>query len=172
MKKFFFLFAVSLLAKMSWAQPATFVDDILTIPQAALIDAVEPVYYADVQLADNGDGTLSVVAGEAQNLVNVDSIEVLIMESFPVQVSVAVSGNLSVPCVELLPAAVARKDSVFTVILAETVLGPAETCIAIIEPFETNVSLDVLGLAAGDYTVVVNGVEAEFTLDSDNVLSN
>lgn len=172
MKKFFVLFVISLSATMGWAQPATFVDDVLTIPQAVLIDAAESVYYADVQLTDNGDGTLTVVAGETQNPVNVDSVEVLIMESFPVQVSVAVSGNLSVPCVELLPAAVARKGNEFTVVLAETVLGPAETCIAIIEPFETTVSLDVLGLAAGDYTVLVNGVEAEFTLDMDNVLSN
>lgn len=170
MKKFFVLFVVSLSVNISWAQTATFVDDVLTIPQAALIDAAESVYYADVQLADNGDGTLSVIAGEQQNLVNVDAVDVLIMESFPVQVSLAISGNLSVPCVELLPAAVARTDSAFTVVLAETVLGPAESCIAVIEPFETNVSLDVLGLTAGDYTVLVNGVEAGFTLDTDNVV--
>ena len=91
------------------------------------------------------------------------------IESFPVQVSATVSGNKSVPCVNLLPAAVSRKDSVFTVVMAETVLGPAETCIAVLEPFETSVSLDVLGLSAGTYTVIVNGVSAEFTLDSDNV---
>lgn len=172
MKKILVLIAVSLSMNSLFAQPATFSDDVLSIPQAVLIDATDPVYYANVQLTDNGDGTLSVTAGEQQNLVSVDSVQVMIMESFPVQVSISVSGNKSVPCVELLPAAVARKDNVFTVVMAETVLGPAESCIAVLDPFEEVVSLDVLGLSAGDYTVVVNGVEAEFTLDMDNSLPN
>ena len=172
MKNLLLVSAVSLLLQQAYAQPATFVDNVLTIPQAALIDGSSPVYYSDVQLADNGDGTLTVVAGEQQNLVRVDSVDVLIMESFPVQVSLAVSGNKSVPCVELLPAAVARQNNQFTVVLAETVLGPAESCIAVIDPFELNVSLDVLGLAAGTYSVDVNGVEASFTLDMDNQPGN
>lgn len=160
--------AVSLVLQQGTAQPATFVNDVLTIPQAALIDENSPVYYTNVQLSNNGDGTLTVVAGEQQNLVTVDTVDVMIMESFPVQVSLAVSGNKSVPCVELLPAAVSRTGSEFSVVLAETVLGPAESCIAVIDPFELSVSLDVLGLAAGTYSVNVNGVQAEFTLDMDN----
>ena len=172
MKKILTILAVSLSASGLFAQPAIFTDDVLSIPQAALIDSANSVYYANVQLTDNGDGTLSVTAGEPQNLVSVDAVQVMIMESFPVQVSVSVSGNKSVPCVELLPAAVARTDNVFTVVLAETVLGPAESCIAVLDPFEVSVSLDVLGLSAGDYTVMVNGVEASFTLDMDNSLAN
>jgi hypothetical protein len=39
----------------------------------------------------------------------------------------------------------------------------------VLEPFDTTVSLDVKGLAAGTtYNVDVNGVTAEFTFDSDN----
>lgn len=169
MKKLIAFFVVSLGMQQALAQPATFNESILTIPQAVLIDADNPVYYRNVQLNDNGDGTLSVVAGEPQNLVYVDTVQVLLMESFPLQVSLSVSGNLSVPCVELLPAAVARKGNTFTVVLAETVLGPAESCIAVLEPFSTTVSLDVLGLAAGTYSVNVNGVETEFTFEKDNV---
>lgn len=168
MKKLALFFVVSLAGQLASAQPATFVDGTLTLPQAALMDQQNPVYYQDVQLADNGDGTLTVVAGDQQNLVFVDTVVPMIMESFPVQVSVSVEGNLSVPCVELLPAAVSRSENVFTVVMAETVLGPAESCIAVLEPFTESVSLDVLGLSAGTYTVVVNGVEAEFTLDMDN----
>lgn len=172
MKKLLSVLAVSLAVQQAVAQPATFADGVLAIPQAAMIDGTNPVYYIDVQMVDNGDGTLSVVGGEQQNLVQVDSVEVLIMESFPVQVGLAVSGYKSVPCVELLPAAVARQDNLFTVVLAETLLGPAESCIAVIDPFETNVSLDVLGLSAGTYSVTVNGVEAEFELEMDNQPSN
>ena len=144
-------------------------DNILTIPQAASLDGDSQVYYANGQLNANSDGSLTVIRGEQQNLMAVDTVQIMLMESLPVQGSATVSGNKSVPCVNLLPAAVSRKDSVFTVVMAETVLGPAETCIAVLEPFETSVSLDVLGLSAGTYTVVVNGVSAEFTLDSDNV---
>ena len=172
MKKLLSVLAVSLAVQQAVAQPATFADGVLAIPQAAMIDGTNPVYYIDIQMVDNGDGTLSVVGGEQQNLVQVDSVEVLIMESFPVQVGLAVSGYKSVPCVELLPAAVARQDNLFTVVLAETLLGPAESCIAVIDPFETNVSLDVLGLSAGTYSVTVNGVEAEFELEMDNQPSN
>lgn len=172
MKKLSILFAVSLSTLFTHqvlAQPAILQDSTLTIPQAASLDGDRPAYYANVQLNANADGSLTVVGGEQQNLVTVDTVQIMIMESFPVQVSATVSGNKSVPCVNLLPAAVARKDNAFTVVMAETVLGPAETCIAVLEPFETSVSLDVLGLSAGTYTVSVNGVSAEFTLDTDNV---
>lgn len=172
MKKILTILAVSLSTNGVLAQPATFTDDVLSIPQAALIDSTNSVYYTNVQLTDNGDGTLSVTAGEPQNLVSVDAVQVMIMESFPVQVSITVNGNKSVPCVELLPAAVVRSGNVFNVVLAETVLGPAESCIAVLDPFEENISLDVLGLSAGDYSVVVNGVSAEFTLDMDNGPAN
>lgn len=163
---------LSLALQSVMAQPATFDNGILTIPNAALIDGTNSVYYSNVQLSSNADGSLSVLAGEPQNLVSVDSVEVLIMESFPVQVSLAVSGNKSVPCVELLPAAVSRNGNQFTVVMAESVLGPAESCIAVIDPFEQSVSLDVEGLSAGTYAVDVNGVSAEFTLDMDNTLGN
>ncbi|MAC69322.1 MAG: hypothetical protein CMP84_03800 [Gammaproteobacteria bacterium] len=172
MNKLSVLFAVSLrtlFVSQVLAQPALLRDNTLTIPQAASLDDDSPAYYGNVQLNVNADGSLTVVGGERQNLVTVDTVQIMIMESMPVQVSAAVSGNKSVPCVNLLPAAVSRKDIVFTVVIAETVLGPAETCITVLEPFETSVSLDVLGLAAGTYAVIVNGVSAEFTLDSDNV---
>ena len=90
------------------------------------------------------------------------------MESFPLQVSLSVSGFLSVPCVELLGPAVSYTEGLFQVVLAESTMGPAETCIAVIEPFETRVPLEVAGLPAGTYTVDVNGQQAEFTFDMDN----
>jgi hypothetical protein len=39
-------------------------------------------------------------------------------------------------------------------------------------PFEESIPLDVAGLDAGTYTVIVNGVEASFTLDIDNVIQD
>ena len=87
-----------------------------------------------------------------------------IAESLPVQVSLFVTGNKSVPCVNLQTPAIFRDGSSFTIALAETSLGPAESCIAVLDPFETTIPLDITGLNSGTYTVNVNGVESSFSL--------
>ena len=151
------------------AQPAIYQNHALQILHAVALGQDGPAYYSDVKLSTNPDGSLSVVDGTMQNLVMVGSVEVLLLESFPVQVAITVAGNKSVPCVELQPVAVFREGDLFTVVVAETSLGPAETCIAVLDPFELSVALDVLGLSAGTYRVNVNGAEAQFSLDADNV---
>lgn len=150
------------------AQPALYEDMVLTIPQGAVIDDGEVAYFESIQLQAVDGGGFVLVAAEERSLVSVDSLDILVMESFPLQISVAVSGHKSVPCVQLLTPAVSFKDNRFLVTLAESQLGPAESCIAVIDPFETAVALDVIGLKAGTYGVTVNGVETEFTLQSDN----
>lgn len=150
------------------SQTATYQDDVFTIPQGAVLDPDNLSYYNDIQLSDNGDGSFQLVNAQNANLVNVDSFIINVMESFPVQVSVTVSGYKSVPCVELQTPAIGRQDNQFIVVLAETTLGPAESCIAVIDPFETTFSLNVEGLSAGTYSVNVNGVSNEFTLDTNN----
>lgn len=158
-----------LLAQAASADPAVYQDNVLSIPTGAMIrEDGSAFYYGDILLRNDGEGGFHLVQADAKPLVHVESVDALIMESFPVQVSVRVEGFKSVPCVELLPAAVSRVENTFTVVLAETELGPAESCIAVIDPFETSIPLDVEGLEAGDYTVIVNGVEATFTLDADN----
>jgi len=150
------------------AQPATYQDDVFTVPQGAILDADNPAYYNDILLDHSGDGSFQLVAAQSANLVSIESLTINIMESFPVQVSVTVNGNKSVPCVDLQTPAIGRQDNMFIVVLAETTLGPAESCIAVIDPFETTISLPVSGLPAGTYTVRVNGVDTQFTLDVDN----
>ena len=101
------LIAFALLAQSN-AQPAIYQNQSLQIPQAVALGQDGPAYFADVKLSTNPDGSLSVDA-TLQNLVMVDSAEVLLLESFPVQVSIKVAGNKSVPCVELQPVAVSRE---------------------------------------------------------------
>lgn len=158
-----------LLAQAATAQTAIYRDGALSIPAGAVVqDDGKALYYTDIVLEAEADGQFRVAQADAKPLVAVESVEALILESFPVQVRIAVEGYKSVPCVELLPPAISRKDNTFTVALAESELGPAQSCIAIIDPFEISIPLDVVGLEAGDYTVIVNGVETEFTLDIDN----
>ena len=158
------IFSLVISSQLVVAQPATFDNGVLIIPQGAAIINGEPAYYNDIQLISDVAGNFTLLAAQQSNLVAVDTVVVNIAESFPVQVFLAVTGNKSVPCVELQAPATFRNESLFTVALAETTLGPAESCIAVLEPFETSIPLDVTDLYSGPYTVSVNGVEASFSL--------
>lgn len=150
------------------AQPALYKDQVLTIPQGAMMDSTGTTYFESIQLQANDEGNFVLIAADPRGLATVESLEVMVMESLPLQVSVAVAGYTPTPCNELLTPAVFYEDNSFTVALAYSELGPAESCIAVIEPFETTVPLQVEGLTAGTYQVSVNGQQTEFTLQVDN----
>jgi inhibitor of cysteine peptidase len=98
----------------------------------------------------------------------VDSLEVLILESFPVQAQVVVRGSLPDGCTTVDTVSVTREGDLFTGVIS-TVRPGAAVCTELLVPFERVVALDVLGLAAGNYRVSINGVEAAFDLAVDNV---
>ena len=88
----------------------------------------------------------------------VERVEVLILESFPVQVSVQISGSLPDSCTEVVSTNVEQQGQRYLVLI--TTARPADKeCAQVIRPFTETVSLDVLGRPAGDYQVLVNGVE-------------
>ena len=145
-------------------QPATFENNVLSIPQVATLINGEALYYNDIRLVIDNEGNFTLLGAQKSPLVNVESMIVNIAESLPVQVSLFVTGNKSVPCVNLQTPAIFRDGSSFTIALAETSLGPAESCIAVLDPFETTIPLDITGLNSGIYTVNVNGVESSFSL--------
>ncbi len=99
----------------------------------------------------------------------VEDVEILFLESFPLGVHAVASGYLPDPCTEIDEISVERKRNHFEVLI--TTLREAEVmCAQVLEAFEQNIPLDVYGLHAGDYTVTVNGVDAEFTFLQDNSL--
>lgn len=98
----------------------------------------------------------------------VRTVDILILESFPVQVQVRAAGDLPDGCTVLGEITQERQRSTFTVTIGTT--RPADAlCTEALVPFETTVALDVVGLKAGTYTVTVNGVSRTFTLGVDNV---
>jgi hypothetical protein len=110
--------------------------------------------------APSGD----VISGEA----SVESIEILILESFPVQINVVAEGYLSDACTEIDEITEKLQGNTFSVTI--TTARPADAvCAQVITEFEEVISLDVLGLPAGTYTVDVNGVTDSFELEMDNV---
>ncbi|HKK83358.1 MAG TPA: hypothetical protein VJ958_03930 [Atribacterota bacterium] len=101
------------------------------------------------------------------NLATVTEIDILILESFPVQVHVVAKGYLPNPCTQIDEIIKSREGNDFTVtIKTKTSPGP---CIQVIQPFEETIPLDVYGLPAGTYNVNVNGIEDSFTFDIDNI---
>jgi inhibitor of cysteine peptidase len=99
----------------------------------------------------------------------IDDIEILILESFPVQVNVMVHGNLPNGCATIDDIVQERIGQEFRVTI--TTVQPADVmCAEVLVPFEETISLDVVGLKAGTYTVNVNGVIRSFDLAMDNVL--
>lgn len=153
------------LAATALADPAIYRDNTLVIPTAATISATRQQYYKDVVLTADSAGKLQVVSATALPLVYVDSVIPAVTENDDLRsVKLTIAGNKSVPCVELQDAAVSYKDGVFTVLLAESVQGPAESCIAVLDPFQITIELDVKALPAGTYKAVVNGKEVSFVL--------
>jgi inhibitor of cysteine peptidase len=102
------------------------------------------------------------------DLANVEKVDVMILESFPVQVRVTASGNLPDGCTKINEVDVAQEGETFNVTI--TTRRPLDQeCTEALVPFEETFPLDVLGLAAGTYVVDVNGVTGTFDLAVDNV---
>jgi hypothetical protein len=100
---------------------------------------------------------------------SVDSIDVLILESFPVQINVTARGQLPDGCTEIDEAQVQYEESHFAVTL--TTRRPTDRmCTEALVPYEYTFPLEVRGLLAGEYTVDVNGAQGSFTLAIDNAL--
>ncbi|WP_455364353.1 hypothetical protein [[Eubacterium] cellulosolvens] len=112
------------------------------------------------------DDHTSVIEG----LADVDEIEIIILESFPVQINVVARGSLPDTCTEIY---VVTKREGNTYFITITTSRPADAiCAQVVTPFEKIIPLDVVGLKAGIYTVEVNGVNGTFELQVDNISQN
>ena len=102
-------------------------------------------------------------------LATVEEIDILIAESFPVQVFVVAKGYLPNPCTEIYQIIQEREGNAFFITI-KTYRSPG-FCIQVLAPFEEIIPLEVYGLPAGTYTVEVNGVQGTFNLEINNILS-
>ncbi len=99
------------------------------------------------------------------------------MPGAPVQYLVRLSGTFSDACPAIGQVTQTREDNVFDVYVYyawnDWLRDPeAVACAQVLTPFEVTIPLAMYGLAAGDYTVSVNGHEIRtFTLERDNVAS-
>jgi hypothetical protein len=138
------------------AQPAQFEEGVLTLPGVAIFGADPEEYFRDIILEADQDGRLQVTSAEQAIMAEVESVAV------EIAITVKVTGNKSVPCVDLAPPAVQRKGNVFTVVLAETGLQDGLNCITVQDSFQTSITLTTESLEPGTYVVRVNGEESTF----------
>ena len=95
---------------------------------------------------------------------DVQSVEIQILESFPVQVNAIARGQLpDAGCTTIAGVSQTRSGNTFTVTLTTTTDANA-MCSQVISPFEYVIPLDVSSLLPAQYIVNVNGVEASFEL--------
>ncbi|MCB0203983.1 MAG: hypothetical protein KDI55_06090 [Anaerolineae bacterium] len=135
---------------------------ILIFAALIVLGCSQPLLVAPGQEPPSGSG--AVQYGEAM----VENVDVQILESFPVQVHVVVTGYLPDGCTTLDEPTTQRNGNEFVVTL--TTQRPADAmCTQALQSFEVVVPLDVEGLPAGQYTVDVNGVSTSFELAVDNV---
>ena len=89
----------------------------------------------------------------------INSAELVIMESFPIQVMLSLTGELPTPC-DNFAYKIADPDESNQIHVEVYSLGEADAiCIQVLAPFEENISISSLNtpLEDGSYTVWVNG---------------
>ncbi|PIQ77333.1 hypothetical protein COV82_05105 [Candidatus Peregrinibacteria bacterium CG11_big_fil_rev_8_21_14_0_20_46_8] len=102
------------------------------------------------------------------DLAHVEKVEILVMESFPVQITAVAHGTLPDSCTTLHEPIWHYEEHRFSITLT-TSRPPDAICAQVITPFTERIPLEVIGLRKGEYEVIVNGVKAEFELQTDNV---
>ena len=116
-----------------------------------------------------GEQTPTTPAAEIIGEAQVDNVQVLLLESFPVQVNVIAKGNLPDGCTAIDKIDQTRQANTYLVTITTRRPGDA-ACTEQLTPFEEVISLQVDNLPAGNYTVNVNGALGAFTLAIDNSL--
>ena len=144
-----------------------FENGILTIPR---VDTPEqPGQYENARFSQAPDGRWDLLHAEVGRQAFIDEIEIQILESFPIQVHVRVSGNLPTPCHQLGSIHKRFANYRFEIsVNSMLLLKPFETCIQVLEPFQTTIPLDVYGLPKGSYEVIVNDKSTSFEVGIDN----
>jgi len=109
------------------------------------------------------------ISGDYQgSIVYLNTLDINLMESFPVQVTVTLQGDLPDGCTTIQSVESSLEEQVFTINF-KTHRPAGLMCTQALVPFEKTISLDVYGLPAGEYTVVAKDLMGTFTLDVDNM---
>lgn len=99
--------------------------------------------------------------------VQVNSLDVVNLETFPQKVQARVTYGLSGSCAVLDTPVVKQSGKTFTITMTSRALKDV-ACTKAIVPGEIVIDIPVLGIAAGNYSVKLGTITKSFTLKSDN----
>lgn len=102
-----------------------------------------------------------LVNSPAPRLLSVDSVEIVQLESFPVQVTARVTGTVPDPCTAIDDLRQSREGATIDVVI--TVVRRGESCIQVVTRVTHDVRLSG-GFPPGDYLVRVNGLATPFSV--------
>ena len=94
-------------------------------------------------------------AGPARGNVYLDSTEIVLRESYPVQAVLLIRGSLPTPCHELKVEVSPPDDQNRILVSVYSLSDPNQVCIQVLEPFEETAELG--RFTQGTYSVWVNG---------------
>ena len=97
-----------------------------------------------------------------EKLVMVDSVEVLILESFPVQYNTLIQGHFRNGCESIDSISQTSANQKITVLVNSKSTGGF--CTQALVPFSETISLNTQDLAQGEATLDVNGITATFNI--------
>lgn len=174
MKRLTYLLFIALLALSIAACGAVQGDEPAAQPDGALGEAGDaPTPNPDEPVSSDDPIVTPAPEEEPGNVITktavINSVDIAIMESWPLQAQAQINGELGDGCTELGAIRSYREDD--TIYVTVETVRPAEAiCTQQLKMFDESVALDIEGLPAGTYTVDVNGVTETFTLDQDNIL--
>ncbi len=112
--------------------------------------------------------TKMVVNSINSNEAPIEHVEIMLLESFPIQVNVIVKGSLIDNCTTIDQITEAQNGDNFIIKITTVRKFNNKVCSNITKSFEEVIPLSVAGLLAGIYTVKVNTITTNFELGVDN----
>lgn len=100
----------------------------------------------------------------------IETVDIQVLESVPIQVNVIAKGTFSNGCGNLDETYSKKQGETFMITITQKNIG--EVCTMALVPFEKIIPLDVTGLTEGSYNVIVNNIKSSFILPIDNVIIN
>lgn len=101
--------------------------------------------------------SVATVPNASLGNVYIDAANLLMLESFPIQLRLALAGNLPTPCHQLgyEIAAVNAEHQIHVRVYSTA--DPALSCVQVLQPFDETISIPLAGLQEGSYEVWLNG---------------
>ncbi len=143
----------------------------IPIDTAGLMSAEYTITVNGVQLSSGNvfiEGTPNAQAVEEGTLAPVNSVTINIMKSTRIQVEIVVEGEMPDSCTEISEHTQTVQGNIIEIELF-TMRDPNAMCAQVLTPYSHTIQLDMAGLTPASYAVIVNDVEADFTLsDADD----